>query len=97
MTMSFDQQTILRVWLKATPIQGNDPYIFRKDACGAWIKYSDYGDRFSKYGWEVDHISPGGPNILSNLRPLHWRNNVAKSDGRLSCAVVSLGNQNIGV
>lgn len=95
--MSFDLQTIRSVWQKGTPIQGNDPNVFRQDACGAWIKYSDYGNRSSKFGWEVDHVSPGGPDILSNLRPLHWRNNVEKSDGRLSCAVFSLGAVNIGV
>ena len=95
--MSYDLQTFRNVCEKGTPVQGNDPNVFRKDACGAWIKYSEYGNRSSKYGWEIDHISPGGPDILSNLRPLHWKNNVAKSDGRLSCAVISLGAANYGV
>jgi len=27
---------------------------------------------------------------FSNLRPLQWKNNVAKSSGRLDCAVIAL-------
>ena len=73
------------VWSKGTVVQGHIPTIWRKDQCGAWIKYSEYGKRKSQFGWEMDHISPGGPTILSNLRPLNWKNNVAKSDGRLKC------------
>ena len=37
----------------------------------------------------VDHISPGGKTVLSNLRPLQWRNNVDKSNGRLKGKIVA--------
>lgn len=79
-----DQKTIDAVWAKATYFNNNG---VAKDECGALIKYKDYGKRTSKYGWEIDHInsqSGGGSNNLSNLRPLHWQNNVDKSNGRLN-------------
>ncbi len=79
-----------RVWSKAIIILGQDSRLLRKDQCGAWIKWTDYGNRNSAFGWEIDHITPtskGGSDYLFNLRPLHWRNNARKSDGSLICVV----------
>ncbi|MGE5502349.1 MAG: HNH endonuclease signature motif containing protein [Ignavibacteriales bacterium] len=97
--MAFTDEEIEKVWSKAERAGAeNEKNGFRKDQCGAWIKRSEYGNRKSKYGWEIDHITPkanGGTDALSNLRPLHWENNCAKSDGRLVCVVKSHGDQNI--
>lgn len=91
--------TISQVWAKACIVDmENERLGFRKDQCGAWIKYGDYGDRTSPWGWEIDHIMPvsqGGANAVSNLRPLNWHNNAAKSDGRLVCSVTSYGTTNV--
>ncbi|MGO8802274.1 HNH endonuclease signature motif containing protein [Candidatus Binatus sp.] len=72
------------VWLKGAVIPGYDPTVWRRDSMGSVIRYSDYGDRESEYGWEQDHIDPDGPDDLRNLQPLHWRNNAWKSDKPLS-------------
>lgn len=95
---SWDDQTKLLVWQKGTAVDNFDSARFRKDQCGAWMSFSDYGNRDSKFGWEVDHITPvsdGGSDALSNLRPLQWKNNASKSDGRLYCKVVSMDKTNI--
>jgi len=98
--MSFDEKTKQQVWEMGTVVENYDRNIWRKDAAQAWIRRNDYGNRDSQYGWEIDHIHPdseGGVDELSNLRPLQWKNNVAKQDGRLKHAVTSSGNQNIDV
>jgi hypothetical protein len=90
-----------QVWQKAQYIDGsNEAKGFRKDQCGAWIQKLEYSNRDSIWGWEIDHIKPvsqGGSNDLSNLRPLHWRNNAARQDHRLVCVVQAQGTQNITV
>lgn len=95
--MSFSESEIKAVWEKGSIALNNDPLLWRKDQCGAWIKRSDYGNTSSEYGWEIDHIKPqskGGTNSLSNLRPLQWQNNRDKTDGRLKCPVTANGIHN---
>lgn len=97
----YSKKIINSVWNKAEFVSDlNEKNGFRKDQCGAWIKKQAYGDRSSKYGWEIDHIQPSsedGPDCLSNMRPLHWGNNASRQDGRLIPYVTSDGNQNIYV
>ena len=96
--MSFSEDTIQKVWEKGTVILNNDPNVWRKDQCEAWICRGDYGNRDSQYGWEIDHIKPeseGGGDELSNLRPLQWENNTSKQAGRLTCVVTASGEKNV--
>lgn len=78
--------TPAQVWTKAHyQDPENERQGFRKDDMGNWIHRDHYGKRDSDYGWEIDHIYPsslGGHDGLSNVRPLHWRANCAKSDMR---------------
>jgi hypothetical protein len=93
--MGFSEEDIQKVWEKGKVVAGVDSSEWRKDECTAWMSMSEYGNRNSDYGWEIDHISPNGGDGLSNLRPLQWENNVAKSSGRLQCPVTSDGNKNV--
>lgn len=76
------------VWRKGRPIPGFTSIMWRWDAWGRVMRYSDYGKRASEWGWEIDHIVPvseGGNNDLSNLRPLNWVSNLQRqSDSRSS-------------
>jgi len=96
--VSFSENTVQKVWEKGRIVSGNAPAVYRKDECGAWLGRNQYGNRDSRYGWEIDHIRPeseGGGDELSNLRPLQWENNAEKQDGRLTCPVTASGAQNV--
>jgi hypothetical protein len=90
----FDEQTIQEVWEKGSIMPNNNPGDWRKDECGAWIGRKQHGNRNSQYGWEIDHKNPNGGDNIENLRPLQWKNNLSKSDGRLSCVVTANGKDN---
>src|SRR4030042_887831 len=93
--MSPEEDEIQQVWEKGEIVPNYDGDKYRKDQCRAWIIRDKYGDRNSIYGWEIDHIDPNGGDDISNKRPLQWKNNVAKGEGRLECPVTAEGNENV--
>ncbi|MDR6626988.1 hypothetical protein J2728_003315 [Caulobacter segnis] len=64
-------------WERCARIPGCDKAIWRQDAQGRVIRWSDFGDRFSRYGWEM--ISRPRPGVLGRalavrrLEAVHWR------------------------
>lgn len=77
------EETKRSVWLKGRIITNYSPDLWRYDVCGLVMKYSDYGNRQSDNGWEIDHINPvsnNGSDELNNLQPLNWKNNADKGD-----------------
>jgi hypothetical protein len=73
------------VWEKGLRIPNRDPTIWRYDNFLKVIRFSDYGDRSSEYGWEIDHyplpVVLGGTDDISNLRPLHCGVNASLGGG----------------
>jgi len=41
------------IWNRAAPIPGCDKAIWRCDEHGRIIRWADYDDRFSRYGWAI--------------------------------------------
>ena len=94
------EENINSAWERATKVDNFDSNQFRKDACGAWIIRSHYGQRDSVYGWEVDHVYPqsmGGGDDMENLRAMQWENNMSKGDDYpdYKAVVQSEGNKNV--
>ena len=79
----FGKTTVGEVWHKGRKIGGFDANVWRHDICGRPMRFSDYGNINSSFGWEVDHVksvAKGGTDNLSNLKPLQWENNRDKDD-----------------
>lgn len=74
------QEIINQVWRKGKIVVNQNPALIRADACNWTMYFAQYRNRQSNYGWEVDHIDPNGSDDISNLQPLNWNNNAAKSD-----------------
>jgi 5-methylcytosine-specific restriction endonuclease McrA len=71
------------LWNTARRIPNESPMEFRQDKCGNLMQYSEFGNRESANGWEIDHIKPvvsGGEDDFFNLQPLHWKMNDQKGD-----------------
>lgn len=88
---SFSDATIEAVWQKGKVARGQDPNVWRLDACNMWMHRASYGTT-SQYGWEIDHeypVSRGGTDTLANLQPLNWKNNRGKGDDypRWNCSI----------
>lgn len=103
--MAYDKD---EVWKKGTVVDKYDENRWRKDACGAWMNYNEYGNTDSKYGWQVDHIFPNSfledndvseedRDNLINLRPMQWKNNDVKDKDypTYDSAVTSSSNTNV--
>lgn len=87
--MEITEQFKREIWQKGIIVDKYPSDKVRKDACGAFIRYEDFGDRNSIFGWEIDHIYPASKlkqkgvsvdNIddIINLRPINCKNNASK-------------------
>ncbi len=70
-------------WSRTSPVGTHaNSWEFRKDRLGNMVRYADFGNRKSPFGWELDFIEPralGGSTDPANLQALHWRATAARS------------------
>ena len=71
-------------WARTSPVSGqSNSWEFRKDCLGNLVRYADFGNRHSPFGWELDLIVPrsvGGSSDVENLQVLHWKAGAARKD-----------------
>lgn len=85
--MAFSDDLIQAVWEKARQMPDRDMTVWRRDQCGAWLHREQYNNPDSEYGWKIENITPGGPNILDNLQAFHWQNSFDIANGKPHCRV----------
>lgn len=106
--MDWTERQKRTVWNRATIVDGYNPNQYRKDCCGAWIEWGEYGNNQNDFGWEIDHIFPQSlleqlnvpvdeMHDLKNLRAMHHSNNASKGDDypHYTACVIADGNKNI--
>lgn len=92
MSSGFSELKKWMVWHKGREAYPRDPSEWRLDDFNRLIKFSEYGNRESPYGWEIDHKFPaslGGLDDLDNCRPLSCYHN-ARLGGLLSSLLKSM-------
>ena len=71
-------------WARTSPVTGqSNSWEFRKDVLGNLVRYADFGNRHSPFGWELDLIVPsilGGSSDAENLQVLHWKAGAARKE-----------------
>lgn len=87
--MELTEEKKKEIWNKGVVDDKYPSERVRKDACGAFILYDEFGNRNSIFGWEIDHIYPASIlhekdvpeeqiDSILNLRPINWKNNASK-------------------
>ena len=82
-----DEVLRLAVWKKGRIIGGFPPEQWRWDAYGYVIRYADYGNGSSRYGWQIDRFHdaiPSGGDPLAELRPLNCCSSANRTSRRAS-------------
>ncbi len=87
--MEFDNETVQSVWEKARATNDQNPDEWRKDECGAWIKFDQYGHQASEYGWKIESIKAGDQQKVENLRPFQHENSYVLATGQARCRITA--------
>ena len=68
-----EEQRKAAAWSNGHPIPNFDPAAWRYDDAHRPLRFSDFQNQASEFGWDIDVIRPlalGGADNLTNLRPL---------------------------
>jgi len=68
-------------WARTSPVAGQlNAWEFRKDCLGNTVRYGDFGNRRSPYGWELNYLAANGSTDPENLQALNWKAVAARSE-----------------
>ena len=93
LSIILEEDHLRRIWAKGRIIPDFDPNEWRWDHAGRVMRFNDYGNRQSKFGWEKGHViadALGGADDVVNLRPENWLTN-SSHGGLLSAALAKRG------
>ncbi|MFO7593625.1 MAG: hypothetical protein R6X15_06235 [Pseudomonadota bacterium] len=85
--MGYSEELIQQVWEKARGMPDHDINEWRQDECGAWLHREAYEQEGSDYGWMIINTTPGGGDVVDNLRPLHINNSYDTANQKVMCRV----------
>ena len=57
-------------WARTSPVSSANAWDIRKDCLGNLVRYTDFGNRHSPFGWELDYI---GSHDADNLQAINWK------------------------
>ena len=64
-------------WARTSPVSSANAWDIRKDCLGNLVRYTDFGNRNSPFGWELDYMGHASPE---NLQALNWKAVAARSE-----------------
>lgn len=82
-----DSKSVNRAWEKARAVRDFDPFEWRQDECGAWIRRDQYDHSAAEFGWRILDVVADHKNEPDTLRAFHIRNTFDVAQGRPVCRV----------
>ena len=64
-------------WARTSPVSSANAWEFRRDCLGNMVRYRDFGNRHSPFGWELGYV---GSRDADNLQALNWKAVAARSE-----------------
>jgi len=78
-------------WGRTSPVSTANSWEIRRDCLGNLVRYNDYGNRHSPFGWELEYIvtqAMGGSTDPDNLQALHWKAAALRAQPQLRMVTV---------
>ena len=83
------ERIVQEVWAKGRATADADPNLWRKDACGAWMRRDHYGRAQSEFAWKIENVSAGGFETPESLRPFNCANSYDRANARSHCRLTA--------
>ena len=64
-------------WARTSPVSSANAWDIRQDSLGNLVRYTDFANRHSPFGWELEYMGSQEPD---NLQALNWKAVAARSE-----------------